>query len=91
MLKRAHPGLRETSRVLQILGNQNRIIENFIRDSDTVVGALNDNRRDVVRFVREAGDTAEISATRQAAIREGFRRLPASSPSCARRWRGSRS
>ena len=49
--------------MLQILGNQNRIIENFIRDSDTVIGELNDNRRDVVRFVREAGDTAEISAT----------------------------
>jgi hypothetical protein len=76
VLKRAHPGLRETSRVLQILGNQNRVIENFIRDSDTVIGALNDNRRDVVRFAREAGDTAEISASRQAAIREGLRRLP---------------
>jgi ABC-type transporter Mla subunit MlaD len=76
VLRRAHPGLRETSRVLQILGNQNRIIENFIRDSDTVIAALNDNRADVVRFVREAGDTAEISASRQGEIREGLRRLP---------------
>jgi ABC-type transporter Mla subunit MlaD len=76
VLKRAHPGLRETTRVLRILGDQNRVIENFIRDSDTVIGELNGNRRDVVRWVQEAGDASEISATRSQAIREGFRRLP---------------
>jgi ABC-type transporter Mla subunit MlaD len=76
VLRRSHPGLRETTRVLGILGNQNHVIENFIRDSDTVVGELNNNRRDVVRWVNEAGDTAEISASRSQAIREGFRRLP---------------
>ena len=76
VLKRAHPGLRETTRVLGILGNQNQVIENFIRDSDTVIGELNGNRKDVVRWVQEAGDTAEISATRSQAIREGFRKLP---------------
>jgi phospholipid/cholesterol/gamma-HCH transport system substrate-binding protein len=76
VLKRAHPGLRETSRVLRILGDQNRIIENFITDSDTVVGELERNKRDVVRFVREAGDAAEISASRRERLAEGFRKLP---------------
>jgi phospholipid/cholesterol/gamma-HCH transport system substrate-binding protein len=76
VLRRAHPGLRETTRVLRILGNQNRVIENFIRDSDTVVGELTAKRRDVVRWVQEAGDAAEISASRSAALREGFRKLP---------------
>ena len=76
VLRRAHPGLRETSRVLRILGNQNQVIQNFIRDSDTVIGELNGNRRDVVRWVQAAGRTAEISATRSQAIREGLRRLP---------------
>src|SRR6188472_2305167 len=32
VLKRAHPGLRETSRVLRILGDQNQVIERFIAD-----------------------------------------------------------
>jgi ABC-type transporter Mla subunit MlaD len=32
VLKRAHPGLRETSEVLEILGEQNRIIQDFITD-----------------------------------------------------------
>jgi ABC-type transporter Mla subunit MlaD len=76
VLRRAHPGLRETSRVLRILGNQNRIIERFIVDSDTVVEELEQNKRDVVRFIREAGDTAAISATRRAELAESFRTLP---------------
>jgi hypothetical protein len=76
VLRRSHPGLRETTRVLRILADQNRVLENFISDSDTVIGELNANRRDVVRWVGEAGDAAEISATRANDIRRGFRRLP---------------
>jgi ABC-type transporter Mla subunit MlaD len=76
VIRRAHPGLRETSRVLRILGNQNRIIERFIADSDTVVEELEGNKRDVVRFIREAGDAAAISASRRADLEESFRLLP---------------
>jgi ABC-type transporter Mla subunit MlaD len=76
VLRRAHPGLRETSRVLRILGDQNRIIERFIADSDTVVKELEGNKRDVVRFIREAGDAAAISATRRTELAENFRLLP---------------
>ena len=76
VLRRAHPGLRETSKVLRILGDQNTVIKNFISDSDTVVSELEKNKRDVVRWVREAGDAAEISATRRNELRAGFRRFP---------------
>ena len=76
VLKRAHPGLRETSRVLRILGDQNKILENFIADADTVVKELEANKRDVVRFIKEAGETAEISATRREDLRRTFRLLP---------------
>jgi ABC-type transporter Mla subunit MlaD len=76
VLQRAHPGLRETSKVLRILGDQNQVIKDFITDSDTVVQELEKNKRDVVRFVREAGDAAEISATRRAELREQFQRFP---------------
>jgi ABC-type transporter Mla subunit MlaD len=76
VLRRAHPGLRETSRVLHILGDQNEIIKNFITDSDTVVQELEKNKRDVVRWVEEAGDAAEISATRRNELRAQFRRFP---------------
>jgi ABC-type transporter Mla subunit MlaD len=76
VLRRAHPGLRETSKVLKILGNQNQVIENFIRDSDTVVGELENNKKDVARWVTEAGNAAQISATRKADIARSFQRLP---------------
>jgi ABC-type transporter Mla subunit MlaD len=76
VVRRASPGLRETSQTLRILGNQNRIIENFIRDSDTVVGELANNKRDVARWVTKAGDAAEISATRREDIARSFHRLP---------------
>jgi hypothetical protein len=38
---------------------------------------LEDRKRDVSRFVREAGETAEISASRREQLGESFRRLPA--------------
>lgn len=77
VLKRAHPGLRETSKTLQILGNQNTVIENFIRDSDTVIAQLEAKKDEVSRFIVEAGETAEISATRREDLARTFNRLPA--------------
>jgi ABC-type transporter Mla subunit MlaD len=76
VVRRAHPGLRETSKVLKILGDQNRVISNFISDSDKVVGELEGNRKDVVRWIDEAGDAAEISATRRESLRATFHKLP---------------
>ena len=76
VLRRAHPGLRETSQALRILGRQTRTIEQVIVDADRVVGALERRKRDVVRFVREAGETAAITASRRAELAESFRLLP---------------
>ena len=76
VLRRAHPGLRETSEVLRILGRQNRVIENFVTDADTVVSELEARKQDVSRFIVEAGRTAEISATRREELAQTFRKLP---------------
>jgi virulence factor Mce-like protein len=75
-LRRAHPGLRETSRVLNILGDQNQVIKNFITDSDQVIEELEANKADVARWVDEAGNTAAITATRRAELRRTFQKLP---------------
>jgi virulence factor Mce-like protein len=77
VLRRAHPALRETSETLRILGRQTGTIEKFIGDAQTVVSALENRKRDVTRFVREAGNTAAISASRREELGETFRRLPA--------------
>jgi ABC-type transporter Mla subunit MlaD len=76
VLRRAHPGLRETTQTLRILGGQTRTIERLIGDADRVIAALEDRRRDVVRFVSEAGETAEITASRRTELATTFRRLP---------------
>jgi virulence factor Mce-like protein len=77
VLRRAHPALRETSQTLQILGRQTKTIKKFIGDAHTVIGALENRKQDVSRFVREAGHTAEVSASRRADLGETFHRLPA--------------
>ena len=77
VLRRAHPALRETSETLQILGKQTKTIERFIGNAHTVIGALENRKQDVVRFVHEAGHTAEVSASRRVALGETFHRLPA--------------
>src|SRR5215211_5079625 len=76
VLRRAHPGLRETNKTLKILGDQNQTIKRLIRDADTDVRELERNKEDVARFVREAGETAEIAATRENDIRRGFQLMP---------------
>jgi ABC-type transporter Mla subunit MlaD len=77
VLRRAHPALRETSETLRILGRQTGTIEKFIGDAQTVISALENRKKDVSGFVREAGRTAQISASRRGELRETFHRLPA--------------
>jgi virulence factor Mce-like protein len=76
VLRRAHPGMRETSRTLRILGDQSETIKDFIANSDTVIAELERNKHDVVRWVEEAGDAAEITASRRDELRAGLRRFP---------------
>lgn len=76
VLHRAAPGLRETSKVLRILGRQNQIIKDFIVNSDTVVKQLEARKKDVAKWVKYAGRTAEISATRETALRQQWQKFP---------------
>jgi phospholipid/cholesterol/gamma-HCH transport system substrate-binding protein len=77
VIRRADPGLQETSKVLKILGNQNKVIQNFIVNSDTVVKELEAKKKDVARFIVEAGNTAAVSASRRQALQAQFHKLPA--------------
>src|SRR4051812_19213987 len=75
-LRAAHPGLRETTKTLRILGAQTATIERFIGNSDTVLAALAHRKTEVSRFVHEARNTAEITATRRNELARTFNRLP---------------
>jgi virulence factor Mce-like protein len=77
VIRRAAPGLRETSQTLRVLGRQTKQIDSLIVNADRVIGALEARKGDVSRFVREAGRTAETTATRRDELAAGFRALPA--------------
>jgi ABC-type transporter Mla subunit MlaD len=76
VLRKAHPGLRETTKTLHILEGQTQIIRDFIGNSDAVVAELEANKRDVARWVDSSERIARISASRRGDIQLGFQRLP---------------
>ncbi|HVF78021.1 MAG TPA: MlaD family protein [Solirubrobacteraceae bacterium] len=75
-LRRAVPALRETERVLSILDANSKTLRQLTRDADTVLAGLADNRRNVGRFIREAADTTEISASRSEELAQTVNKLP---------------
>ncbi len=75
-IKRASPALRQTDRVLAVLGSQSRTLGELTENADTVLHDLSENRSDVARWVVEAKEAAQASAERRTDIAAGFRRLP---------------
>jgi ABC-type transporter Mla subunit MlaD len=69
------PALRDTEKVLKVLGNQNRIIRDLNVDSDAIIARLTERREDVVRFISEARDTAAASAERRDDLSQDFAKL----------------
>jgi virulence factor Mce-like protein len=76
VLRRAHPGLRETSRALRILGSQRETIKRFVSDAETVTAQLENRKADLARWVEQAGQTATITAGRREDLKRNFQRLP---------------
>jgi len=75
-IRRGVPALRQTTRVLAILAEHDRVIRDLVGDADRVIGKLAANRQDVGRFVDEAEDTASASAERADDIALNFQKLP---------------
>ncbi len=76
VIRRAHPGLRETTETLEILARHNRIIANFIRDADRVSHAVAQKRRNIIRWAKEASETAAVQASRREDLARNWNRLP---------------
>ena len=75
-IRRANPALRETDKVLAELAEQRHVIRDLTENADRVVGELADRRKEVSRFIREARDTAAVSASRTEFVRGQLQRLP---------------
>jgi len=71
-IRRGAPALRQLDEALQILGDQNTIIRDLNVNSDRIIGRLAERREDVVKFIKEARDTAAASAERREDLAADF-------------------
>jgi len=76
-IRNANPALKETDKVLEILGEQNRVLADLARDSDEIMRPLARDRGRVASFVDTAGEVAEASAEKDRALEQNIAKLPA--------------
>jgi ABC-type transporter Mla subunit MlaD len=76
VVRRAHPGLRETTETLEILARQRNFIKSFVEDADTVSAAVEPRKTELSRWAKEASEVAEVQASRKDSIAEQWRKLP---------------
>lgn len=77
LLRRTNPALTQARRMLSIIGAQRVEIARAVGQTDRVLAALAERRRDVRTFVDRAGATLRTTAQHRAALGESVRRLPA--------------
>ncbi|UTI65749.1 MlaD family protein [Paraconexibacter antarcticus] len=76
VIRNADPGLRETDRVLKILGSQDKVLADLARDSDTNLAPLARERTKVADFVAQADKVASATAERKTDLEKNIQRLP---------------
>jgi ABC-type transporter Mla subunit MlaD len=76
VIHRANPALGNTDKVLKILASQNKTLAQLATDSDSVLGPLARERKQISGFITQANTTAVASAARARAISETFRKFP---------------
>ncbi len=76
VISRANPALKELDEVVAVLAQQNRVLANLARDSDTVLAPLAREKEAVADFIVQANATGEATAERRADIEAGIQRLP---------------
>lgn len=71
-IRQGAPALTNLHKALKLLADQNTVIRNLTSDSDRIIARLTQRRGDVVRFIKEAGDTAQASSERRADLSKNF-------------------
>src|SRR6185436_6770819 len=75
-IRNANPALKETDKVLAILGDQNRVLEALASDSDRIMAPLARDRAKVADFVDKASIVSAAAASRDTQLEQSIRRLP---------------
>jgi ABC-type transporter Mla subunit MlaD len=76
-IRNADPALKETDKVLAILGDQNAVLENLASDSDRIMAPLARDRTKVADFVDTSSTVATAAASRDTQLERNIQRLPA--------------
>ena len=77
VIRRADPALREIDEVLKILAEQNDVLSDLARNSDTILGPLAREREHVGDAIANAGEVAQATAERSADLEADIERFPA--------------
>ncbi len=75
-IRNANPALKETDKVLAILGDQNRVLESLASDSDRIMAPLARDRAKAADFVDKASIVSAAAASRDTQLEQSIRRLP---------------
>jgi len=75
-IRNADPALKETDKVLVILGDQNRVLEDLARDSDRITAPLARDRASAAGFVENASTVATAAASEDTALAQNVQKLP---------------
>jgi phospholipid/cholesterol/gamma-HCH transport system substrate-binding protein len=76
VIRRADPALKEIDEVLKILADQNQVLSDLARNSDTVLAPLARERRHVSGAIENASEVAQATAERRADLEADLERLP---------------
>lgn len=75
-VRRANPALKEFDGFVKVLADQDRLLGRLIDESDTVLAAWVDKRKETAGFIDKAGVTAAAAAERGDDIERNFERFP---------------
>ena len=75
-VRRANPALKEFDGWIKTLADQDRLLGRLIDESDTVLAAWAEKRKDTAGFIDKAGATAAAAAERGDDIERNFERFP---------------
>ena len=76
VIRRADPALKEVDEVLKILARQNEVLADLAVDSDTILAPLARERRHVSGAIDNAGEVAQATVERRAALAADIELLP---------------
>jgi ABC-type transporter Mla subunit MlaD len=76
-IKRASPVLQKADQLVKTLAGQDKMLGKLTDDSDEILASLADRRKDIGRFVKNAGDAGTATARHGDDLEANFAKLPA--------------